>query len=208
MVQPAGLYLTRFDVEKAVECSLDLVGNPDQSPIWIPEQEDDPETRLAASREAGYAEGMEAARAEAAAEREQAQRIFDEQFATERQKWIVEQSDILAEKLAAAVRQMQDTLAECVGQVLRPFVIESLRKQMLVDLVESVAGIAGTHAGVTLKIAGPADLLAGLREAFAALPLTVDYETSEGADVTVVASQTMIETRLQAWIDLINAKSE
>lgn len=208
MAQPAGLYLTRFDIEEATELSLDLIGNPEQSAHWMPEPEVDLETRLAASRETGYAEGLEAARTEASAEREEAQRVFDERFAAERQKWVVEQSDVLTEKLAAAVRQMQETLAECVGQVLRPFVIESLRKQMLLDLVEHVVGIAATHDGLTIKIAGPADLLAGLREAFAALPLAIDYATSDGVDVRVVAADTVIETRLQAWIDLINAKLE
>jgi flagellar biosynthesis/type III secretory pathway protein FliH len=208
MAQPAALYLTRFDVEEPVETSLDLIGTPDQPLSWLPEPEEDIEARLAAAREAGHAEGMEAARAEAAAEREQAARDFDELLATERQKWISNEAAVLAEKLTAAVAQMQETLAECVGQVLRPFVVDALRKQMLAELVEQVAAIAASHEGLAMKITGPADLIAGLREKFAALLLAVDYQPGDGVDVHVVAGQTTIETRLRAWIDLINAKLE
>lgn len=208
MVRPAEHYLARFDISEEAELSLDLIGSREQPPIWAPEPEDDLEARLVASREAGYAEGLEAARAEAAVERDEAQRAFDEHLAAERQKWTVEQGEALTEKLTAAVQQMQETLAECVGQVLRPFVLELLRRQMLADLIEAVSSLSAAHEGLAVKITGPADLLACLKERFAALPLAVDYETGEGADVRVVAAKTIIETRLQAWIDLISARSE
>ncbi len=208
MARPVALYLTRFDTAVAVELSLDLVATEDLSPMWVADREDDPEALLAAAREAGRAEGDAAARAEAAAEQEQAQRDFDEQLAAERQKWLCEEGETLKEGLAAALRQMQDTLAECVGQILRPFVIDSLRRQMLGELVEHVASIAASHDAMVIKIAGPADLLALLQEKLAELPLAIDYQQSEGVDVRVVAAQTVIETRLQAWIDLISAKLE
>ncbi|MGB8279242.1 MAG: hypothetical protein WCF20_15100 [Methylovirgula sp.] len=208
MARPVALYLMRFDMAAAAELSLDLVATQDQSPIWVADREDDPEALLAAAREAGHAEGAAAARAEAAAEQEQARRDFDEELAAERQKWLREEGETLKERLATALRQMQDTLAECVGQILRPFVIDSLRRQMLGELVEQVASMAASHDALVIKITGPADLLALLQEKLAELPLAIDYEQSDGVDVRVVAAQTMIETRLQAWIDLISAKME
>ena len=208
MARPVALYLMRFDMAAAAELSLDLVATQDQSPIWVADREDDPEALLAAAREAGHAEGAAAARAEAAAEQEQARRDFDEELAAERQKWLREEGETLKERLATALRQMQDTLAECVGQILRPFVINSLRRQMLGELVEQVASMAASHDALVIKITGPADLLALLQEKLAELPLAIDYEQSDGVDVRVVAAQTMIETRLQAWIDLISAKME
>lgn len=208
MARPVALYLMRFDMAAAAELSLDLVATQDQSPIWVADREDDPEALLAAAREAGHAEGAAAARAEAAAEQEQARRDFDEELAAERQKWLREEGETLKERLATALRQMQDTLAECVGQILRPFVIDFLRRQMLGELVEQVASMAASHDALVIKITGPADLLALLQEKLAELPLAIDYEQSDGVDVRVVAAQTMIETRLQAWIDLISAKME
>lgn len=208
MARPVALYLMRFDTAVAAELSLDLVATQDLSPIRVADREDDPEALLAAAREAGRAEGTAAARAEAAAEQEQARRDFDEQLAAERQKWLREEGETLKERLATALRQMQDTLAECVGQILRPFVIDSLRRQMLGELVEHVASIAASHDAMVIKITGPADLLALLQGKLAELPLAIDYERSEGVDVRVVAAQTMIETRIQAWIDLISAKME
>lgn len=79
---------------------------------------------------------------------------------------------------------------------------------MLGELVEQVASMAASHDALVIKITGPADLLALLQEKLAELPLAIDYEQSDGVDVRVVAAQTMIETRLQAWIDLISAKME
>jgi flagellar biosynthesis/type III secretory pathway protein FliH len=208
MARPAEFYLARFDLGESTELSLDLIADPDQPSVWTPEPEDDPEARVAEAHDAGYAEGLEAARAEAAAEREGAERAFEERLAAERQKWSVEQSEVLTENLGAAIRQMQETLAECVGQVLRPFVIDLLRKQMLADLVEAISSISAAHEGIAIRIAGPADLLNCLKETLAALPLAVDYEPAEGVDVHVTADQTVIETRLRAWIDVINARSE
>lgn len=208
MARPAEFYLAHFDLGETAELSLDLIGDSDQPSVWTPEPEDDAEARIAEARDTGYAEGLEAARVEAAAEREEAQRAFEERLAAERHKWNVEQSEALAEDLTAAVQQMQETLAECVGQVLRPFVIDLLRRQMLADLVEAVTSISAAHEGIAIRIAGPADLLDCLKETLAALPLAVDYEASEGVDVHVIADQTVIETRLQAWIDVINARSE
>ncbi len=208
MAQPAALYIAHFDSPAAASSPFDLAATQDLSPIFAAEPEEGREALLAAAYESGRAEGSEAAREEAAAEVEQARRDFDEQLAAERQKWAQEQGDALKEGLAAALGQIQDTLAECVGQILRPFVIDSLRQQMIGELIEHVASLAANHDAIAIQITGPADLLAHLQERFAELPLAIDYEACDGVDVRVVAAQTMIETRLQAWIDLISAKME
>lgn len=210
MAQPVALYLTHFDAAPAKALpSLDFGTGTDLMPAWSPEREQEEiEARIAAAREAGYAEGVEAAQAEAAAEREQAREAFDGELAAERQRWVAQEAESLTEKLAAALQQMQETLAECVGQVLRPFVIDALRRQMIEELVGHVGSVAASHDEIAMKISGPEDLIAELREKLGTLPLAIDYEVIDGVDVQVVTAQTMIETQLKAWIDLIDMRAE
>ena len=208
MPQPAALYLTHFDASPAKAPGLDLAPTPEMAPIWEPQPMDDREALLVAAHEAGRAEGLEAARAEAEAEAEAMRRAFEEQLAAERAKWLSEESEPLKERLAAALAQMKETLADSVGQILRPFVIDALRREMLDELIIHVATMAANHDAIELRISAPADLIEILRQKLAELPLAIHYELSEGVDVSVVAGQTMIETRLKAWIDLFGAKME
>jgi hypothetical protein len=210
MAQPAALYLTRFDAPAVETGKLDLTAALEITPSWPlePEPEPDPTVLLAAEREAGRAEGAEAAGAAAALQLAQAHSDFEARLVAERQKWAQEQGEPLTEKLATALQQMQEALAETVGQILRPFIIEALRRQMMSELVEHVAAMAASHEEIAIKICGPADLIAHLHGKLAALPVAIDYEESEGVDVRVVAAQTMIETRLKTWIDLISARME
>lgn len=208
MAQPAALYLTHFDAPPATTRALDLAPQPDLAPIWEPEPEHNQETMLAAEREAGRAEGVEAARAEAAAEAEAMRHAFVEQLAAERAKWLSEESEPLKEKIDTALAQMKEALADSVGQILRPFVIDALRRQMLGELVEHITTLAASHEAIEMKILAPADLIEVLRQKLAELPLAIHYEAREGVDVSVVTGQTMIETRLKTWIDLIGAQLE
>ncbi len=118
MAQPVALYLTHFDAAPAKALpSLDFGTGTDLMPAWSPEREQEEiEARIAAAREAGYAEGVEAAQAEAAAEREQAREAFDGELAAERQRWVAQEAESLTEKLAAALQQMQETS----GRMCRP----------------------------------------------------------------------------------------
>lgn len=211
MVQPAALYLTHFDQEPELVPGFDLGAAPDLAPIFVSPAEkegEDREALLEAVRESGRAEGAEAARAEAEAEREQMREAFDAQLAAERQKWLEEQGEALQQSLATAAQQIREMLAESVGQVLRPFIVESLRRQMIDELIEHVTILTASHEALAVRITGPADLIQYLQGKLAALPVAIDYEAGEGVDVQVVAAQTVIETRLQAWIDLIRAQME
>ena len=70
------------------------------------------------------------------------------------------------------------------------------------------ATLAAAHEAIDMAIIAPADIIDVLRKKLADLPLAIRYEPSESVDVTVTAGQTRIETRLKAWIDLIDAKLE
>ncbi len=211
MAQPAALYLARFDTASVSAApTLDLSPSKDLAPLWKhqPEPEEDIEGRIAAARDEGYAEGAEAARAEAAAAIEEMRGVLEAQLGAERQRWIAEEGELLKAQLASGLTQLQDVLADSVGHVLRPFVIESLRRQMIDELVGHVASMAANPDKIAIKICGPADLLVELQTRLGEGVFAIEYEVRDGVDVQVIAAQTMIETRLKVWIDLINANTE
>jgi multidrug efflux pump subunit AcrA (membrane-fusion protein) len=212
MPQPAALYLTRFDIDAVSAApTLDLASGKDLSPLWKhqqPEPQEDIEARIAAAREEAYAEGAEAARAEAAAAIDEMRGALEAQLAEERQKWVAEEGELLKAQLTNGLTQLQDVLADSVGHILRPFVVESLRKQMIEELVGHVASMAANPDKIAIKICGPADLLVELQSRLGEGIFAIDYEVRDGIDVQVSAAQTMIETRLKVWIDLINANTE
>ena len=208
MARPVALYLTHFDVGAAVVHPL--AEAMEQQELWAPEQEakNASESLLEKAREAGRAEGAEAAHAEAAAERERMQQEFEDLLVAERRKWLDEEGSAFKDRLTTALQQIEDELAECVARVLRPFIVESVRRQMVGELVEHIGGMIANHETMAITIVGPADLLAVMQEKLAGLPVALAYEESGGVDVHVTAGQTMIETRLKAWIDLVGIQVE
>ncbi len=209
MARPVAHYLMNFDAEVPGGSLTGFDGMLGLAPVGgRADHSDDLEASLAAAREEGWVEGAEAARTEAAAHLEQVRRDFQEELANERQKWLQEEGATLKEQLAAAQEQMKDGLAECVARILKPFITESLRRQMIDELVEHVGSMSASHDVRGIKISGPGDLIAILQEKLCDLPIAIDYEQNDSLDVRVIADETLIETRLQTWIDLISAKME
>ena len=166
MARPVALYLAHFDVGTMVHPLSKGVEQQALPPLWASDQDEgsNSETLLEAAREAGRAEGAEAAHLQAAAEIEGARLEFEEQLAAERQKWLHEEGEALKDRFATALRQIEDDLAECVARVLGPFIVESLRRQMIAELVEHIGGMIASHETMAIKIGGPADLLAVLQD--------------------------------------------
>jgi hypothetical protein len=208
-VRPVAHYLARFDDATAPQLFGDTLEFAGLSPL-VPQAspEDDTEARIAEAREEGRSEGEQSAREAAAVEAEQMRQEAEAHLAAERQSWVEQEAEVLKEQLAAAVRQMEDDLAEGVGRILRPFLVEALRRQMVSEMLEELRSMVASREAIEVKISGPADLLAMLKDKLGPLGVAIAYEENEGVDLRVASDPTTIETRLQAWIDLINANME
>ncbi len=184
---------------------------PDLTPLWPEEPEEDPQIAIDAAREEGRAAGLDEARtqcaAEYAAELAAAQARFDAQLTAARESWAHDEGANLREHLAAAMLAMEERLADSVARVLRPFIVAALRQRMIDKLIENVRTIVGSAEKIAIEIAGPADLIEILRGQLQAAPATFKYVAQDGVDVRVVADQTSISTQLKAWIDLIGAEA-
>jgi len=203
--RPIADYLMRFEPE--TEPALELCGDAPPDPVWTVEPQEDHERALAEARESGKAEGLEEARAEFSAALEQEREEFARQLASEREKWLREEAEPLRERLAAALRELEENIASSLSRILRPFIVDSLRRRMIGGLIEHIATMIGNNDKIAIRIAGPADLLATLRERLESMPASIDYVPQDCVDVSVSAEQTAIETQLESWINLINAEA-
>jgi hypothetical protein len=91
-------------------------------------------------------------------------------------------------------------IADKVARILVPFLAEALRRQVVDDLTQTVSTILAGADAPALRLSGPPDLVAALRERLAGHAAAIDCVAADAADVTLVADRdTIIESRLQAW---------
>ncbi|WP_416355093.1 hypothetical protein ACLNGM_11990 [Aureimonas phyllosphaerae] len=170
------------------------------------------EIALAQAHQDGAAEAGEAVRQDlerASAERIEALRqtlAADHEgvLAEARRQWVETEGDRLADLVILQMAVFEDALKTTLSSLLRPLVLDA-RKRMTVD---ELAGAVKTIAfdGTTVKIAasGPSDLLHSLEDKLGDHARHVSFDPDETyADVRIDANQTVIETRLAAWLKAV-----
>jgi F0F1-type ATP synthase membrane subunit b/b' len=159
------------------------------------------EEALARGREQGAA----AARAEYEAKLAEERARAAAALAEARRAWVAEEGETLAAKLSVSMRELTTMLADSLARILRPFLVDALRQQVVDGLLEKLGVLLAHDRDIVLRISGPQDLLDSLREKLGSFPASIDYIPTDDADVRVVANQTVIETQLQAWFQRIGA---
>jgi hypothetical protein len=167
----------------------------------------DPADALIDKLDEAYARGLAAGRA--AAEAEHAQKLAEavarlgEQHAAERALWVSEQAEQLALRLTSAVEALEGRIADTVGRILTPFLGDELRRESVDALAESIGTLLSGGNPASLRITGPDDLLAALRERLGASPVAIDWQPSDRGEVTVCADDSVIETEIQGWLNRV-----
>ncbi|WP_156898145.1 hypothetical protein [Methylocapsa acidiphila] len=59
-----------------------------------------------------------------------------------------------------------------------------------------------------IEVSGAADLLAAFRDKMGSFAGAVEYVSNQSPEVRVVIDQTVIETRIDAWVERLKALSE
>lgn len=119
-----------------------------------------------------------------------------------------QESEKLSDGIKAAILDVESNIAGSVERILTPFVVESMRRRMVDLLAEHVGALLGGSEGPMVKIHGPQDLLAMLREKLAEVSCTIDFSADASADVRIIAGQTMIESRIESWLERIKSLPE
>ncbi|WP_245414937.1 hypothetical protein [Aureimonas flava] len=128
----------------------------------------------------------------------------DGALAEARRQWVETEGDRLADLVILQMAVFEDALKSTLSSLLRPLVLDA-RKRMTVD---ELAGAVKTIAfdGSTVKIAasGPPDLLDSLEGKLGDHARHVSFDADEThTDVRIDANQTVIETRLAAWLKAV-----
>lgn len=207
MARPIAQYLAEFGASPLA----DVLG--DASPVTIPCPPDEPVTEdlmlsLQRARDEGMSEGYAAARDEYEAQLQRVRLSFEARLTAEREVWTRQESEKLSEDIKAIFAEIESNIAGCVERVLKPFVIECLRRQMIDLLAEAVGVLLSGGESPLIEIRGPEDLLAMLREKLAILSGTINYSPDDSVDVRIVAGQTLIESRIGAWAERIKSMPE
>lgn len=207
-IRPVAQYLDEFGLAPPAiglgEISQDASGLdlPDEPAVQ------DPEVLLRAAREEGISEGCATAREEYETHIVQERLEFEARLVTERDRWVKQESEKLSDGIKAAILDVESNIAGSVERILTPFVVESMRRRMVDLLAEHVGALLGGSEGPMVKIHGPQDLLAMLREKLAEVSCTIDFSADASADVRIIAGQTMIESRIESWLERIKSLPE
>lgn len=174
------------------------------SPSDAPQPEVDVDDLVRDAEERGYDRG----RAEASAEMEvaaaAAQQAFEQQVearvAEARQQWVEDEGVRFVECLEKAVTDLRDLIAAKTAEILQTLVEPSLKQRMLSELVETIDQLTRQDATMLLRVEGPADLLEAIRRGLVGHVRSLDLVEGPGPDVRILAQDSVIETRLGAWL--------
>jgi hypothetical protein len=148
----------------------------------------------------GFESGKAAAEAQMAAKLEEREVAHRQELSSARAAWVQLESGALAEQLARGLQELEARLAEATARILRPFLGAELQRRAIADLVESLTALRAQEKAATICISGAADLLEALRAQLAGKVDNVDYRPSQSCDMHVTFGQTVLETRIGAWM--------
>ncbi|MBN8995459.1 MAG: hypothetical protein J0H94_09540 [Rhizobiales bacterium] len=159
---------------------------------------------VAEAEERGRLAATEAARAEYETLQSAERRAFDERLAAEREAWRTEVAERLATAVGAAMREIETALGDAVARALTPFLAAGTRERALKDLAETIQRVKGRR-DVAIRVTGPADLLAALKEPLAGAGVAIEYAAADMVEARVTIGDTLIETRIGAWRERLMA---
>lgn len=207
IAHPIGRYLIQFGAEEDVPVKDD----PDTvlHPLSMKAEDviEDHEAELEAAREQGRQEAAATAQKHLEASLQALAAQHEEHLLNERQSWATEEGHKLSLAITEAFAQLQDMLANTLDAILRPFLIDALRRQMIEELAHNVS-ILLTSESPAIEISGPDDLIAALREKLSPETAAITYKPNSSVDIRIVAHHTVIESQMQAWIERFEPSRE
>lgn len=209
MPQPVALYLARFGGEERSESAgeklFDLVDF--EEPIKTPAEDagDDEQLSCERARDEGYADGFAAASREQEDMRRVERLAFEEQIVSDRARWAQDEGFKLGEKMEGALAEIETRIATSTARILRPFLAAQLRQKAIDELAGSLAQMLGGGEQPLVEIDGPEDLLAALQTRLAGSSARIVWMLGSSIEVRIIVDRTMIESRIQLWIQRIEA---
>jgi hypothetical protein len=151
----------------------------------------------------GLKDGKATTRAALEARIEELKQEAEQRLASERRDWVAEQGERLASRIATGLNELEARIADTAARVLEPFLVEEVRGQALAEFRNAVEELVAREQGVPFSFSGPEDLLEAVRESLAHRGIAASFIPNDTCEVRMTAGQTIIETRLGAWVGAI-----
>lgn len=148
----------------------------------------------------GFESGKAAAQAEIAGKLAEQDALHQKDLAAAREAWTQLESGRLAEQLAKGLEALEGRLADTAARILRPFLAAEMHRRAIADLAESLAALRTQEKTAEIVVSGAGDLLAALRARLDGKIDSVTYRQADSCDVRVEVAQTVLETRVGAWM--------
>ncbi len=205
--RPVGLYLAPFNAPASPQRGDDARLAWEDLPDQIASEDEGVAAMARSVREDAYAEGL-AAGAEALEKTLEAERrAFAARLADERAGWAAEEGARLGDALQAALAGIEARIAASVARILRPLIGAALRGKAVDELHNAIGPMLRADQAM-IAISGAPDILAALQGRLADAPAGITFTPNASTDVQIVADQTIIESRISAWVGRIEAKGE
>ena len=163
--------------------------------------------RMAEAYGRGLAEGKAVAKAEFDERFAQQQAEFEQSLATERARWAEEEGRRLAGLLGMRLDELEATIAGQVTQILKPVFTEQVRKRAVAELASALESLMANGEFAKLTVSGPEDLLGMLSAQLNVKIGNVAFTPAPGCDLHLTVDQTVLETRIGAWVRAIEGKA-
>jgi hypothetical protein len=161
------------------------------------------ERRIEEARMLGVLEGRAAVQAEFDARMKSQVSELEKKFAQERARWARDEGERLGTRLLASIEGLKAYISNTVASVLRPVLAEEVRRRAVGELTTTLDKmLSGGELG-KITISGPRDLIEPMRAHLGGKASNVTYVTAEGCDLAVQANETVLETRIGAWVAAI-----
>lgn len=155
-------------------------------------------------REAAYQQGIRDGQTSATASFEQAlaeeRALAEARLAEERALWAAQAGAGLARTLRETFEALEHRLADQAGRVLEPFLGAQILARALRELRQALSVLLTGADAAAVRICGPSDLLAAMRESAGGALDAVEFVETDCVDISVVAADTTIASQLQSWV--------
>lgn len=162
-----------------------------------------PELNIESIRAEARAEGEASAKAELERQFEAEHLAIETLHAAELQALRTELETKAAQTIPAAIEArsaaIADLIASDVEAVLAPLVGEAIRKRILSGLSDEVRKILALENASQIRVSGPEDLVAALRDHLGADAERLTVQETDGFDVEIEVNRTLFASRLADW---------
>ena len=148
----------------------------------------------------GFENGKAAAEAQIATEIAERDTLHDKELASAREAWAQLESGRLAEQLVKGLEALEARLAETTARILKPFLATEMHRRAIADLAESLTALRTQEKTSDISVSGAVDLLEALRVRLEGKLENITYRQSDACDLRVMVGQTVLETRIGAWM--------